>query len=206
MTSTITVGTSTGIQVLQSVSTIYETVTSTICTKCVAPPTVIPGSGAPHQASLAVSTAPVAHSVDVGYSPSAGRPYSTIEIGSPAAPQSAETIVETHIPTTVVGIVTMTIVPVPLFTPEAATPVASIHGSSHVAPIYSPAPIAPETTAGPFPVASNGTAPGGTAGSLTGTAAIVTGTTQLFTGAANKISFGLTGSVVLAGAVLALLN
>ena len=42
VTKTATYGTKETVHVSQTVSTIYETVTSTICTKCVAPPTPAP--------------------------------------------------------------------------------------------------------------------------------------------------------------------
>lgn len=230
VTETITIGTSSRLRVTQSVSTIYETTTSTICTKCVAPPTIIPGPGAPAQVSLAASTirqfgvgsqAPVASpyspqetgipsmkpvSPQVYGSPSASLEYISVTPVSPqvyVSPSASlgslsETPVfatfESHVATTVVGVVTMTMIPVPLH----ATPAAE---SLSLAPVYSPVPI----SNAPYPVASNVTAPASsTSTAASASVGIATGTTESFTGAANKMGMGVTSGIVLVAGIVAL--
>lgn len=46
VTKTHTIGTSSSLEVTDTVSTIYRTVTSTICTKCIPPPTAVPSPAA----------------------------------------------------------------------------------------------------------------------------------------------------------------
>ena len=211
VTETITIGASSRLRVTQLVSTIYETTTSTICTKCVPPPTTTPGPGVP-QVSLAASTirqfsigsqAPVAspYGPEKSGIPSVTPVFPPVYISPSASPDHLpETPVfatfESHVTTTVVGVITLTIVPVPV----QATPAP---GSQPILPVYSPIPI----SNAPYPVVGNGTAPQALTGTLaSASAGIATGTGQSFTGAANKMGMGmgLTGGIVLAAGILGL--
>lgn len=55
VTNTVTIGKSTSLEYTHTLSTAYETITSTVCTHCVPPPAVTPGPGAP-QPPVAVVT------------------------------------------------------------------------------------------------------------------------------------------------------
>lgn len=209
MTKTIAIGTGSSLQVTQSVSTIYETITSTICTKCVAPPTSTP--------------VPVVYAV--GSSFAAASPYSPVETGipspapvSPLAIQSSTpaavsygpdtTLVATfnsYTSTTVVGIVTKTLLPVPEFTLSAASqPIIPVFNSVPVSnvphvPDHSSVPVGNV----PYPVSGNSTAPGLTGTSLS-TGGTISATPEVYTGAANKMGMGLMSSLILAAIMAAL--
>lgn len=210
MTKTITIGSSSSLQVTQSVSTIYETITSTVCTKCVAPPTITPGAP---KVPLVASTLPVVY--QVGSSSVAASPYSPAKTGIPAStpvspvfvqsstsatvPYDHDTtyvggIVNSYTSTMVVGTVTKTLLPVPEYTPSPA--------SQPIAPVHSPVPVGNV----PYPASGNSTAPGSTGASVSGTAPAGTigATRQAYTGDANKKGMGLMSGVILAAIITAL--
>lgn len=206
VTKTITIGSSSSLQTIQSVLTIYETITSTICTKCVAPPTITPDT--PPKTSLVESTLPAGY--QVGSSSATASPYSLVESGVPPAPVSPVVIqistsaelpyvpdttsfatVNVYRSTMVVGTVTHTLLPVPKY-PSSPT-------SQSIVPIYSPVPV----SSVPYPVSGNRTAPGST-GTSVGAAGTISATPGTYTGAANKIGMGFMSSVILAAIITAL--
>ncbi|MCJ1468613.1 Glycoside hydrolase 18 protein [Pseudocyphellaria aurata] len=214
VTKTISNGNSPSIHVTQSVSTIYETITSTICTKCVAPPTITPG--APPKTSLVASTLPVvveagssapapsntlAETVIPSLAPVSPVVYSTsTPAGLPYVPDttSVATVIHRSTATSVAGIVTLTLLPVPKNTPGAASPVyssvpSSVPGSPSSVPVGNV----------PYLVPGNSTAPGFT-GTAVGTAGTIGATPEAFRGAGNKLSMGFMSTVILAALIAAL--
>lgn len=61
VTNTVTIGKSTSLEYTHTLSTVYETITSTVCTHCVPPPAVTPGPGAPQPPVAVVTQKSVSH-------------------------------------------------------------------------------------------------------------------------------------------------
>ena len=99
VTKTYTIGKSTSLEYTQTASTIYETVTSTICTKCHRPTTAVPGSISSH-VSVATSTPRVSivTSALSTQQPHGNPPASPVTPKSVASSTpSVKTVPETHV-------------------------------------------------------------------------------------------------------------
>lgn len=94
------------------------------------------------------------------------------------------------------GIVTKTLLPVPEYTPSAA--------SQPIVPVQSSLPLSNV----PYLASGNNTALGSTAASLSASApaGTISGTPVAYTGAANKMGVGLMSSVILATIIAAILS
>lgn len=102
---------------------------------------------------------------------------------------------ESHVTTTVVGIVTLTMVPVPVSV--YSKPAVQ---SQLTVPVYTPVPV----SSLPYPFVGNSTIRAGPTGTaVSASAGAATGTTETFTGAANRMGMGVTGSIILAAGMMA---
>ena len=180
---TVTIGISSRLEVTQSVSTIYQTITSTICTKCTGPPNTTPGA----------PLAETSHSHPPPVSPAVVQ--TSILAGIPHAPDTTSApTVNLYRSTTIVGTITKTLLPVPEYTPSTASqPIVSFYSS-----------VPPSNV--PYPASSNGTAPGSTGTSVSGgaPAGTISVTPVAYTGSANKMAMGLMSSVIFASIMTAL--
>jgi hypothetical protein len=178
LTNTITTGKSTSLEVTETVSTIFETVTSTICTKCYGPPSVVPVPGVP-QLPVARATSTAVAS-PAGSNPGEPSPLGNTQAGVgivPGAPGSP----------TSYAIVTMTVVPAPV---------------GYSTDTYVPSPSQSPIDSAPYPV-GNGTSPNSPTGTSASPSEASTGsvggpTLDAFTGAASKMGAGGMGGLVLA--------
>ncbi len=193
ITKTITIGTTTSLEVTQTVSTVYKTITSTICTNCNGPSSHVPAPGVSHSPAVAGTTPVVTPPAETNHVAPASVGNTLAGAGvissAPGSPTS-------H------GIVTMTIVPVPKG--EAMPPAdESVPSLKSVGPAHTPVSNAPfPMVNGTYPNLATGTSPIHATGaaptaSVASTGAVGGPTPDVFTGAASKLRAGALGGFVL---------
>ena len=230
VTNTVKIGKTTSLEYTHTVSTVYNSITSTVCTKCVAPPTVIPGPGAPN-VSVAVNTVSVSQEAIGSETPSlphypteTGGPHPVVKIvpppseHSPGADSPPANIPGDSTPSSPApdasgapppySLVTKTIVPVgntavpPPADVPAGNPEVDPPVNTQAAASQPDLPqYAPESSA-PLPD-SNGYSAGST--STPAGFARPSSTLDVFTGAATKAGASVMSAFVLAAAVLLML-